>query len=244
MWSVDYCAEVTSYLERKHHEFIKCMLLAHWAPQTGAIEYTKLGWVTADSLNLFWMNVPLGNISMWSSVDVWPFVCVEVTAHSSYGEEGGGTIRGTVVLQEARHIQSEVHRPWEVVWVCIHPANDLGRASKIKRERRGKDWSVRSACQSKMEFCLSEAEPICWKPSKLKLFVPGRPQLPFACLSVATWRQLCFSPLSNPCTILQLMTSIWGSHILGLLSDWTKLLSPKYVVQSLPHFRAGCSVGK
>lgn len=64
------------------------------------------------------------------------------------------------------------------------------------------------------------------KPSKLMLIVLNRPQLPFVCLSVATWRQLCFSALSNHCTILWLMVSICWSHI---LSVWTKLLSLNYM---------------
>lgn len=67
------------------------------------------------------------------------------------------------------------------------------------------------------------------KPFKLKGIVASKPQLQFICLSEATWRQLRFSAPSNPWNILWLMVSIWGSHILGLLSDWTKLLRPNYV---------------
>lgn len=64
------------------------------------------------------------------------------------------------------------------------------------------------------------------KPSKLMLIVLNRPQLPLVCLSEATWRQLCFSALSNHCTVLWLMVSICWSHI---LSFWTKLLSLNYM---------------
>lgn len=60
-----------------------------------------------------------------SVLDVWPFVCIEVTAQSRDGEEGGRTIRGTVMLQETGDVQSKVRRPGEVVWVCVHPAYDL-----------------------------------------------------------------------------------------------------------------------
>lgn len=69
--------------------------------------------------------------------DDWPFVCVQVTAHSSHREEGRRTIWRTIVLQEARHIQSKVHGPGEIVWVCIHSANDL------KEARKWIDWIVK-----------------------------------------------------------------------------------------------------
>lgn len=95
----------------------------------------------------------LGEVSLQATfesiVNASPFVCIKVTAHSSHGEEGGGAIWGTVVLQEARHVQSEVHRPGEVVWVCVHPANYLKGARKTKktekeRARGVKDRAVRA----------------------------------------------------------------------------------------------------
>lgn len=54
-----------------------------------------------------------------------PFLCIQVTAHSSNGEKSGRTVRRTEVLQEALHVQPKVHRPWEIVWVCVDPPNDL-----------------------------------------------------------------------------------------------------------------------
>lgn len=172
-------------------------------------------------------TVPLGIVifSCESIVDVWPFVRIKVTAHSCHGEEGVGTICGTKVLQEPRNVQSEVPRPGEVVWVCVHPANYLEGARKSKRERV-KDWRI---------LCQSKGSPLkTSKPSKLKQIIPSRPQLPFACLSEATWRQLCFSALSNPCTIFWLMVSIWGSHTLRLSSIEPKLWMVRG--QSLPHY--------
>lgn len=150
--------------------------------------------------------------------DVWPFVSVKVTANSSHGEEGRGTVWGTIVLQETGHVQAEVHRPGEVVWVCVYPANYLWRAKQGEKERK----------ELKMELSQENRILPCWKPAnppKPETIASNRPQVPSVCASEATWRHLCFSALSNHGTILWLMVSMWGSHI---LSDWTKLLSLNY----------------
>lgn len=78
------------------------------------------------------------------------------------------------MLQEAGHVQSEVHRPGEVVWVCVHPANYLESKRNKKRE---KELNMDSSCADPLKTS---------KPSKLKLIVSSRPQLPFVRLSEAT----------------------------------------------------------
>lgn len=66
--------------------------------------------------------------------DAWPFVCIKVAAQSSNREESRGTVWGTIVFQEAWHVQAVVHRPGEVVWVCVNPANNLDTRPTKRKE--------------------------------------------------------------------------------------------------------------
>ena len=80
------------------------------------------------------------------------------------------------MLQEAGHIQSEVHRPGEVVWVCVHPAYYLETEQEEQKERE-KELNMDSSCADLLKTS---------KPSKLKLIVSSKPQLPLVRLSEAT----------------------------------------------------------
>lgn len=68
-----------------------------------------------------------------------PFLRIQVTAHSSNREKSRRTVRRTEVLQEALHVQPEVHRPGKIVWVCVDPPDDL-RLGEENREGTVRAW--------------------------------------------------------------------------------------------------------
>lgn len=56
-----------------------------------------------------------------------PLLGVQVTAAHGNGEEARGAVWGAVAVQEASHIEAEIHGAWQVVRVSVHSPNDLSR---------------------------------------------------------------------------------------------------------------------
>lgn len=54
-----------------------------------------------------------------------PLLRVQITAAHSNGEEAWGAVWGAVAVQEASHIEAKIHGARQVVWVSVHPPDDL-----------------------------------------------------------------------------------------------------------------------
>lgn len=54
-----------------------------------------------------------------------PLLRVQITAAHGNGEEARGAVWGAIAVQEASHIEAKVHGARQVVWVSVHPPDDL-----------------------------------------------------------------------------------------------------------------------
>ena len=96
---------------------------------------------------------PPSKVLYWR-MDDWPFIRVEVTAYGGQGEEGRRTVSGAEVLKEARNIETKVPRSGQVVWVRVHPPDDL-EETKSQLGTRGSRPGSKQQPQEREFLCLS-----------------------------------------------------------------------------------------